>query len=532
MSVQRIAFGQLPADALKTLLPLAAWLALLAVTARDLAQFVWKTPENSFAPWLLLIAMGLLAHHALRFNWQQSNPSRSERALALLLLALGAPGFALGHALQLELVNAAASLLLMAGVITWTGGVAAQRALRFPIFFCLLALPYPAWWVSSMTGPIKVLISQAVEFILYQLDFPVARDGVILALGPYRMLVADACSGLNSLIFLLALGLLYMHFTGHRPRWHRLLLALLLIPLAIMANGIRVLMLALITYYLGDAAGQSFLHDAAGLVLFMSGYVGLLLADTLLKKMHPIGRAQSSPPLVHARTGWPGVNWANSATLTALLVLTGMAGLWLKPNHYLAQTNPLPPLSQLVPETMGQWETARNSENLLIVPGDESLLKELYHQTLSRIYTNPQGQFIMLSVAYGGHQFGNELQAHRPEACYRSSGFELLQSHDVSLPLKEASLKVRQLVALRRDRIEPITYWMTVGETPTLPGLDRKWVQFQYGWAGQVPDGFLVRVSSIDKTPERAFELQADFIAAMQHAGLGRMGLPLGKNSQ
>lgn len=526
---QGIALGKPPADALKTLLPLVAWLVLLVVTARDLSQFVWKTPENSFAPWLLLIALGLLVHHAVKFNWQQNKPSRHERGLALVLFALGAPGFALGHALQLELVNALGSLLLIAGAITWTGGMAAQRAMRFPIFFSLLALPYPAWWVTSLTSPIKVYISQSVEFIFYHLNFPVARDGVILALGPYRLLVADACSGLNSLVFLVALGLLYMHFTWYRPRWHRLLLVLLLLPLAIMANGVRVLMLALITYYLGDAAGQSFLHDAAGLILYVSGFLGLLLADSLLKKIHRPVSLQIPPVLGQAPPGWPRADWLHSATLTALLVLTGLAGLWLKPTQYLAQTNPLPPLSQLVPEEMGQWVTAKHSEILLVVPRDESLLKQLYHQTLSRIYTNPQGQHMMLSVAYGGHQFGNELQAHRPEACYKASGFELLQASDVNLSLKENTLKVRQMVALRRDRIEPVTYWMTVGSTPTLPGLARKWVQFQHGWGGQVPDGFLVRVSSIDNIPERAFELQADFIAAMQSAGLGRMGLQQSK---
>ncbi|MFZ9552239.1 MAG: exosortase C-terminal domain/associated protein EpsI, partial [Hylemonella sp.] len=269
--------------------------------------------------------------------------------------------------------------------------------------------------------------------------------------------------------------------------------------------------------------------DAAGLVLYVSGFFGLLLADSLLKKMHGRGSLIHTPSTSHGPASWPNPSLRSSATLTALLLVTGIAGLWFKPTQYLAEIKPLPPLAQLVPEQMGQWATLKHSEMLLVVPDDESLLKQLYHQTLSRIYTNSQGQQMMLSVAYGGHQFGNELQADRPEACYKAAGFELLQSNDVSLSLKGSSLKVRQLVALRRDRIEPVTYWMTVGETPTLPGLARKWVQFQHGWGGQVPDGFLVRVSSIDNIPERAFELQADFIAAMQSAGLGRMGLQQSK---
>ena len=529
MNSQHIVHGGFPTDAVKTLLPILIALVLIGITAQDLAKFVWKTPENSYAPWLLLTSLVLLVYHALKFNWREQNPSARSRYLALFFLTLGAPGFALGHALQLDIVTATSNLLLIAGVVTWAGGVQALQKLRFPLVFSLLALPYPAYWVTSLTGPIKVLISQVTEFFFYHLGFPIARDGVILALGPYRLLVADACSGLNSLVFLVALGLLYMHFTGHRTRGHRLMLALLLPMLAIMANTVRVVSLAFITYYFGDSAGQSFLHNVAGLVLFASGFMGLLLADSLIRKIQGSAPDRSISPAFTGRKDWPRTSVLGSAMISSLLIGTVITSLLMKPTQYLAQTNPVPPLAQLIPEQMGNWVANNRSQLLLVVPSDESLLKEVYSQTLSRVYTNTQGHQIMLAVAYGGYQFGNELQAHRPESCYKAAGFELIQSNDVPLSVSGASLNVRQLVTLRRDRMEPVSYWMTVGDKPTLPGFGRKWVQVQQGWKGQIPDGFLVRVSSLDNDSERAFQIQADFIRAMQAQGLSRLGLPKSK---
>ena len=96
------------------------------------------------------------------------------------------------------------------------GGRQVLRQMAFPLFFLIFVLPYPGWVIDSLTQPLKLMISQGAEWLLYLAGYPVARSGVLISLGQYRLMVADACSGLHSLIFLSALGLLYIHFTGPR----------------------------------------------------------------------------------------------------------------------------------------------------------------------------------------------------------------------------------------------------------------------------------------------------------------------------
>jgi exosortase len=125
-------------------------------------------------------------------------------------------------------------------------------------------------------------VSWVVESLLYQLGYPIARAGVVLNIGPYQLLVADACAGLNSMFTLEALGLLYMNLMGYTSRWRNLLLALLIVPISFCANVVRVVVLVLVTYYLGDDAGQGFIHDFAGLLLFLVGLLLMLATDGLL----------------------------------------------------------------------------------------------------------------------------------------------------------------------------------------------------------------------------------------------------------
>jgi EpsI family protein len=131
---------------------------------------------------------------------------------------------------------------------------------------------------------------------------------------------------------------------------------------------------------------------------------------------------------------------------------------------------------------------------------------------LERSYINSRGQRVMLSIAYGGDQSGDGTQVHRPEFCYTAQGFQLTLNHVGELLTQYGTLPVRRLVAVQGRRNEPITYWVTVGDKATLPGVKRKLAQIAYGLTGKVPDGMLVRVSSIDNDEKSAHRLQDIFI--------------------
>ncbi|MBQ1765961.1 MAG: archaeosortase/exosortase family protein, partial [Aquincola sp.] len=142
--------------------------------------------------------------------------------------------------------------------------------------------PLPSVLVQIVTVPLKMAVSYVAEVILYQFGYPIARTGVILAIGPYQLLVADACAGLNSMFTLEALGLLYMNLMNYTSVARNVILAALVIPISFAANIIRVMILALVTYHFGDEAGQGFVHGFAGMVLFMVALVLILATDKAL----------------------------------------------------------------------------------------------------------------------------------------------------------------------------------------------------------------------------------------------------------
>ncbi len=142
----------------------------------------------------------------------------------------------------------------------------------------------------------------------------------------------------------------------------------------------------------------------------------------------------------------------------------------------------------------------------------ERLVKEVYVKDIARTYINPDHQQIMLSVAYGNNQLTEAMHAHRPEFCYQAQGFELAGIYDDLLQLNQNTLPVRRMTAYRPGRHEVISYWMTIGQESLLPGFKRKWIQLKNGLSGKVPDGFVIRVSSIDKDTQQAYQRHNTFI--------------------
>lgn len=201
-------------------------------------------------------------------------------------------------------------------------------------------------------------------------------------------------------------------------------------------------------------------------------------------------------------------------TISLLLLLLSATAYALKPNKQMALSVPIK-LGSVFPEQFSEWHI--DNSIMPLEPNPELLEKvtKTYDQTLSRTYINATGYKIMLSVAYGGNQSSDSTQVHRPEFCYTGQGFIIKSAKDTELSIRSKNLSVRQLIAEQGSRIEPITYWVTIGNNATKPGLGRKLLQIRYGLSGQVPDGLLIRVSSIDNSASDAYEKQADFINAL-----------------
>jgi exosortase B len=196
--------------------------------------------------------------------------------LAMLLYSIGRSQ----HILVFEIGS---FILILCAVLLLTRGGVALKTLWFPLFFLLFMIPLPGPVVSTLTMPMKMAVSYVAEHVLFWADYPIARNGVILQIGQYQLLVADACAGLQTLLTLEALGLFYLNLVQHSSVFRNVTLAILIIPISFVANVIRVIALTLITYHYGDAAGQGFMHGFAGMVLFLSALILILSVDSCLQ---------------------------------------------------------------------------------------------------------------------------------------------------------------------------------------------------------------------------------------------------------
>ncbi|MBU1222280.1 MAG: EpsI family protein [Gammaproteobacteria bacterium] len=197
-----------------------------------------------------------------------------------------------------------------------------------------------------------------------------------------------------------------------------------------------------------------------------------------------------------------------------MFAAAGMA-LALKPTTLQVNPESQIDLETLVPQQVGDWKLDETIVTLPISPDLKKALEDVYSQTLSRTYVNGAGKRVMLSVAYGGTH-GEGMQLHRPENCYPSQGFQVVKdTQTVILPTQYGELSIKRLVAAQGPRNEPITYWAVVGDQHTQFGWRMKLAQMRYTLTGVIPDGMLVRVSSIDRDETGAYEIQADFIRAL-----------------
>jgi EpsI family protein len=213
-----------------------------------------------------------------------------------------------------------------------------------------------------------------------------------------------------------------------------------------------------------------------------------------------------------------GLPWLRVGVLVVGMVLAFVAGEWLKPTTRLAEIKPAIELEKQIPETFGEWRVDKSIRPVLPDPGLQAMLDSLYSQTLARTYINPRGERIMLSIAYGSDQ-GNEATAvHRPEFCYSAQGFKVRLLAKETMAVSGTVVPVARVLAQLGQRNEPITYWVTLDEVATLPGFGRKLQQLRFGLKGEIPDGMLVRVSSISNDQDAAFKLQQRFIEQMYTA--------------
>ena len=204
-------------------------------------------------------------------------------------------------------------------------------------------------------------------------------------------------------------------------------------------------------------------------------------------------------------------------TLAALMCGASVAGYAARPTAKAPDMGSAISLESIVPKGFGDWTELPEQGAQVVNPQTKELLDKLYSQILTRTYVDKDGYRIMLSLAYGDDQRGG-LQAHRPEVCYPAQGFKLGTVQDGALATSFGSIEVRRLATSLGARNEPVTYWLTVGDQVIKSKFDKRIAEIRLGLTGQIPDGLLFRISSIDNDDARGFAMQQKFTADLMAA--------------
>ncbi|MBX3483734.1 exosortase V [Phenylobacterium sp.] len=270
-------------------LPILAGLLIMAVpTLYRLGVQVWSKEIGAHGPIVLATGAWLLWR---RFPDMTAEAKPGNFILTLLGVAASLGIYVFGRAYDLISLEAAGLYGFGLCVLHDRFGIPVMLRNWFPIVYLGLLLPVPGWALDQFTAPLKLLVSWLSASIVEPFGIPIVREGVTMTVGPYQLLVEDACSGLNSLIGLIAITTFYIYLLRNAGWRYSLFLVCLIIPIAIFANVLRIIALILLTYFFGDAVGQGFLHVTAGLFLFAVSLLLMFAIDSVASRLLKVRNA-------------------------------------------------------------------------------------------------------------------------------------------------------------------------------------------------------------------------------------------------
>ena len=506
--------GGLPRTAWPRLALLAGLVALYVPTFVGMWNGAWREDEYAHGPLILAVSVALAWRERARLREMAGD---FHNAWGVALVVAGVLLWLLGRTQGLLPIEAGSLIPVATGAALLAWGATGLRCLAFPLAFLAFYVPLPGFLLEAATAPLKELVSASVAWLLSVSGYAVERAGVVLLVNDHEMLVADACSGLNSIMSLFALALLYAHLR-EASRGRTLMLMAAIVPIAVAANILRVLALVLITVHHGPDAARGFVHEALGLSVFVIALLMLVGLDSVTRNDSSDSPDSPLPSgLLRRQDGEERVKGVRR--VVPWLVAGGMLGAavaapGLKP---VADPNSAFDLEAAVPASFGGWRIDPTVVPVSPAPDVQENLQRLYRQIVARTYVNDAGEQMMLTVAHGGDQ-SDALKAHRQEVCYRAQGFSVGGVERGALSANGRHVDVTRFLAVRGERSEPVTYWFTMGDRVVLGRLERLRVQLAHGLKGRVPDGLLVRVSSLDASPAHAHAAQARFVDALAAA--------------
>ncbi|QAU38508.1 exosortase V [Bradyrhizobium guangdongense] len=249
-------------------------------TLLSLIDGPWQTEQEGHGPLIMAASLWWVWQSRARLKAVELSPAPIAGWVILLC------GLILMYLARIQqglvTIEMASLLPVIVGCILLTAGWPTLRILAFPIGFLIFAVPMPDWLIDAATVPLKVFISNMVTKVLYAAGYPVAQNGVMIMIGSYQLLVKDACSGMNSIFALSAIGVFYAYAFRWEEKLRSVLLLLAIVPITILANFVRVFTLVLIAYYAGPDLLEGIVHDMTGIGLFIVAVVLMFMFDAVL----------------------------------------------------------------------------------------------------------------------------------------------------------------------------------------------------------------------------------------------------------
>jgi len=482
------------------------WFTLLVVTAIPVYWFgfvslgkAWITPEYSHGPLIPLISLYLFLRE-LRDKPPVSDPAPADRRPGIAVIALALAVGIIGNLAQIPDIVAYAFIIWVAGVVLVCFGWAEGKRHQLPVLHLVFMLPLPQFLYWKLTTFLQGISSELGVWVIKLMGIPVYLDGNVIDLGPYKLLVAEACSGLRYLFPILSFSyLVAILYRG--PYWHKVLLFVMAAPLTVVMNSFRIGMIGVLVNSYGIGHAEGFLHYFEGWVIFGTCVAILFLTALGLQRLTPAPKTLSETidldtqglgrEFLRIRDIVPsrGLKAATLLTLvvTAAFLLTPRAeptapdreNFLFFPTRYDAWTGTTEPLSPEIEEVLGATDY------------------------IAAIYRSPAetAPVQFFSAWYRSQTEGEGI--HSPEVCLPAGGWEIfsLDQYEVSMPgTVYGTFTVNRAIIEKGTERQLVYYWFEQRGARMTNDFAAKLLVLRDGLTRGRTDGALVRfITQIDR---------------------------------
>ena len=454
-------------------------------TLRHLVGQWWNDPNFSHGFFVPLFSAFVIWQERDRLARVLTWPSWS----GLVVLTAGLGVLVVGRLGAELFLERSSMLLVLAGVVILFAGWKLFRAVFFPWAFLLMMIPIPVLVLNQITFPLQLLASQVAATVLPVFGVPVLREGNVINLAAMPLEVAEACSGIRSLMSLFALAIIYGYLLEKRL-WVRWVLALSAVPITVIANDVRIIGTGLLVQYWGPEAAEGYFHSSWGLLTFLISLFMFYALHQLIRFLFPEKQDVVSPAPAPASVGsTASVKSSAAAFLLTSLLIAGTAGLL----EARAGGEVFPPRLQLkqFPIQIGQW-TGQD------VPIEKDVLDILRPSDyLLRVYqSQDRTPYIDLFIPYYRSQRAGEAP-HSPQHCLPGSGWTPVENQHITLSIPgHVPFPVNRYLITKGDARQLVLYWFWAHDRGVASEYWAKYYLVKDAIRMNRSDGSLVRVTT------------------------------------